>query len=529
MQRRQQNRDNRHECPFCADPVSDAAGILSIHRERRGPGEGQLHSFSRAEGVLVIACPLPLMRDVRVVNRVVGLETEYGALVHDAELSTEAWPARVKNYIFRQARAGALDLHYRDYEEPPGNGGFLLNGGRLYLDMGHIEYASPECVRLRDAVVYDLAGDALLLNALREMQACDHVSFIKNNIDHYTGATFGCHENYLMRRETQFTPPVLGTLLCFLATRQIYTGAGRIGQAHPLAFDFDLPPSATPVRFQISQRADHIVNDIYQWVQFNRAIINARDEPLADYRKFRRLHLLIGDSNMSPFATALKVGTTACILTLLEEDKFPRGLILQDAVVATREVSHQPDGPWPVELENGETAGALEIQWRFLEAAGKYLQGRDAEIDWLLESWGFVLDCFATNPDALIGGVDWITKRWLLEKFAEAESLSWDDPWLLSLDLEYHNIDPSRGLFFQVKAGKRITDWNQSVRIKNASYRPPANSRAAGRSQAVAWFRDSELPYVINWDSIAFGPQDILVMSDPFSTYASEVNAFLRR
>src|SRR6266480_3357259 len=327
--------------------------------------------------------------------------------------NSEVWPAKVKNYLFNKTRVGTIDLHYRDYEEPPGNGGFLLNGGRLYLDMGHIEYASPECVRMRDSVVYDLAGDALLLNALREMQACDHVSFIKNNIDHYTGATFGCHENYLMRRETQFTPPVLGTLLCFLATRQIYTGAGRIGQAHPLAFDFDLPPSATPVRFQISQRADHIVNDIYQWVQFNRAIINARDEPLADYRKFRRLHLLIGDSNMSPFASALKVGTTACILTLLEAD-------------------------------------------------GKYLQGRDAEIDWLLESWSFVLDSFATNSEALIGGVDWITKRWLLGKFAEAESLSWDDPWLLSLDLEYHNIDPSRGLFFQVKAGKRITDWNQS-------------------------------------------------------------------
>jgi proteasome accessory factor A len=479
--------------------------------------------------MLVSACSCSLMRDVRLVNRVVGLETEYGALVHDAELSTEAWPARVKNYIFRQARAGALDLHYRDYEEPPGNGGFLLNGGRLYLDMGHIEYASPECVRLRDAVVYDLAGDALLLNALREMQACDRVSFIKNNIDHYTGATFGCHENYLMRRETQFTPPVLGTLLCFLATRQIYTGAGRIGQAHPLAFDFDLPPSATPVRFQISQRADHIVNDIYQWVQFNRAIINARDEPLADYRKFRRLHLLIGDSNMSPFAAALKVGTTACILTLLEEDKFPRGLILQDAVVATREVSHQPDGPWLVELENGRTAGALDIQRRFLDAAAKYLQGRDAEIDWLLESWSFVLDSFATNLDALIGGIDWLTKRWLLQKFAEAESLEWDDPWLLSLDLEYHNIDPQRGLFFQVKAGKRITDWNQSVRIKNASYQPPANSRAAGRSQAVAHFRESDIPYVINWDSIASGPQDILVMSDPFSTYTSEVSAFLKR
>src|SRR5213594_4198076 len=465
------------------------------------------------------------------MDRIVGVETEYGCLLSEEEphVNSELWPAKVKNYLFRKADAGTIDLHYRDYEEPPGNGGFLLNGGRLYLDMGHIEYASPECLHLHDVAAYELAGDDLLQSSLVALGAEDRVSFIKNNVDHHTGATFGCHENYLMKREAQFTPPILGTLLTFLATRQIFTGAGRVGQSNPLAFDFEPPQSEAQVNFQLSQRADHIVNDIYQWVQFNRAIINARDEPLADYRKYRRLHLLIGDSNMSPFASALKVGTTACILTLLEEDKFPRGLILQDAVVATREVSHQPDGPWPVELENGETAGALEIQWRFLEAAGKYLQGRDAEIDWLLESWSFVLDSFATNPDALIGGVDWITKRWLLEKFAEAESLSWDDPWLLSLDLEYHNIDPSRGLFFQVKAGKRITDWNQSVRIKNASYRPPTNSRAAGRSQAVAWFRDSELPYVINWDSIASGPQDILVMSDPFSTYTSEVSAFLRR
>jgi len=169
------------------------------------------------------------------VNRVVGLETEYGALVHDAELSTEAWPARVKNYIFRQARAGALDLHYRDYEEPPGNGGFLLNGGRLYLDMGHIEYASPECRQLRDVVAYDLAGDQLLQSALDSLGANSNVSFIKNNIDHHTGATFGCHENYLMKREAQFTPAALGALLAFLATRQIFTGAGRVGQANPLA------------------------------------------------------------------------------------------------------------------------------------------------------------------------------------------------------------------------------------------------------------------------------------------------------
>src|SRR5712664_4594391 len=136
----------------------------------------------------------------------------------------------------------------------------------------------------------------------------------------------------MMRREAQFTPTILGTLLTFLATRQIFTGAGRVGQANPLAFDFEPPQAETPVAFQLSQRADHIVNDIYQWVQFNRAIINARDEPLADYRKYRRLHLLIGDSNMSPFANALKIGTTACILTLLENGLLPNDLTLLDAV-----------------------------------------------------------------------------------------------------------------------------------------------------------------------------------------------------
>jgi proteasome accessory factor A len=226
-----------------------------------------------------------------------------------------------------QADAGTIDLHYRDYEEPPGNGGFLLNGGRLYLDMGHIEYASPECLHLHDLVTYELAGDDLLQSALIALGAEDRVSFIKNNVDHHTGATFGCHENYLMRREAQFTPPILGTLLTFLATRQIFTGAGRVGQSNPLAFDFEPPQPEGQVNFQLSQRADHIVNDIYQWVQFNRAIINARDEPLADYRKYRRLHLLIGDSNMSEYAMA-EDGTTArliCSKTHRAKESGPDG------------------------------------------------------------------------------------------------------------------------------------------------------------------------------------------------------------
>src|SRR6186713_1374391 len=298
------------------------------------------------------------------MDRVVGIETEYGCLLSEDEphVNSELWPAKVKNYLFRKADAGTIDLHYRDYEEPPGNGGFLLNGGRLYLDMGHIEYASPECLHLHDLVTYELAGDDLLQSALAGLGGAGRVSFIKNNVDHHTGATFGCHENYLMRREAQFTPPVLGTLLTFLATRQIFTGAGRVGQSNPLAFDFELPQEEAQVDFQISQRADHIVNDIYQWVQFNRAIINARDEPLADYRKYRRLHLLIGDSNMSPFANALKVGTTALILTLLEEGNLPDDVILLDAVLATRQISHEGTGSALVELDDGRMRPAIEIQ-----------------------------------------------------------------------------------------------------------------------------------------------------------------------
>ncbi|HWX17710.1 MAG TPA: proteasome accessory factor PafA2 family protein [Chthoniobacterales bacterium] len=468
------------------------------------------------------------------MDRIVGIETEYGCLLSEEEphVNSEVWPAKVKNYLFRSAQAGTIDLHYRDYEEPPGNGGFLLNGGRLYLDMGHIEYASPECLHLRDLVAYDLAGDDLLQSSLAALGAASRVSFIKNNVDHHTGATFGCHENYLMKREAQFTPPILGTLLTFLATRQVFTGAGRVGQANPLAFDFEPPPQEKQVNFQLSQRADHIVNDIYQWVQFNRAIINARDEPLADYRKYRRLHLLIGDSNMSPFATALKIGTTACVLSLLEEGRLPRNLVLTDAVQSTRDISRDSTGRWIVDLENGKTIGALDVQWQFYDLAQKHLRETapkafGAETDWLLESWSFVLEALEQNPQSLIGGVDWITKKWLLETFIESEGLTWDDPWLQSVDLEYHNIDPARGLFFGVTPGKRIGEWNNSVRRSDATRTPPSNTRASGRARAVASFQQRNQSYVINWDSIACDSRDFLVMGDPFKTYNEEVAKFL--
>ena len=465
------------------------------------------------------------------MNRIVGIETEYGCLVSDEKASggTDAWPTRIKNYLFKKANVGSIDLHYRDYEEPPGNGGFLLNGGRLYLDMGHLEYSSPECLDLRDMVAFDCAGDALLQSGLDALGVSEQVSFLKNNIDHYTGATFGCHENYLMKRAAQFTPQSLGSLLAFLATRQIFTGAGRVGQANPLAFDFELPRTETPVDFQISQRADHIVNDIYQWVQFNRAIINARDEPLADYRKYRRLHLLIGDSNMSPFATALKVGTTACVLTLLEENLMPYDIILHDAVQATREISRDQSQRWVIRLENGQTCDALDIQYTFLKLAQKHLVGTDEETDWLIERWAFTLDAIRSKPEALIGGVDWISKKYLLDAFRQEENLTWQDPWLQSLDLEYHNINPAKGLFFALTPAKAIGEFNAGVRSEAAMRQPPANTRARGRSVAVSHFQKSNHSYVINWDSISCENQSHFPMGDPFQDYEKPVQKFLQR
>jgi proteasome accessory factor A len=462
------------------------------------------------------------------MNRVVGIETEYGCLVSGDPLQgPEAWPARVKNHLFKKAKAGVIDLHYRDYEEPPGNGGFLLNGGRLYIDMGHLEYSSPECRTVEDSVAFDLAGDQLLQAGLDALGVSDEVAFIKNNVDHHTGATFGCHENYLMKRELQFSPRLLGTLLSFLATRQLFTGAGRVGQASPLAFDFELAPNPEAVPFQLSQRADHIVNDIYQWVQFNRAIINARDEPLADFRKYRRLHLLIGDSNMSPFATALKVGTTALILTLLEEGNLPEDVILLDAVLATRQISHEGTGHASVQLEDGRTRSALDIQHEFLAHSTHALSGRDAETDWILESWAFTLDALGNKPELLIGGVDWISKKWLLETFRENEGLSWQDPWLQSLDLEYHNINPAKGLFFALTPAKGIGEFNQRVRRPEAMAQPPADTRAHGRGLAVSLFQQRKLPYVINWDGISLETASSLPMPDPFDTYATEIRTLL--
>jgi len=459
-------------------------------------------------------------------DRIFGIETEFGCLPPDSDpfLSPDFISVKSKDCVFYREGLGIVDIHYRGRDEPPGNGGFLFNGGRLYIDMGHVEYATPECSGLFDLVAADRAGEIMVQRALDYVDPSGRASFIKNNVDHYTGATFGCHENYLVRRDVPFSQVLLPAMLPFFVTRQIFAGSGRVG-CHTDIFEYGNEEDEG-VTYQISQRADHIVTEIYQWIQFSRAIINTRDEPLADWGQFRRLHLLVGDSNMSEYATALKVGTTALILQLLEEGIIPE-IALLNAVDAIRDISRDLTYRWEVQLEDGRYSTATEVQRHYLDLAERYMRGRDEESDWVLDEWRFVLDGLVHDPGSLIDRVDWVAKKWLLEQFIESEGLDWRDPWLQSLDLEYHNLNPDKGLYFDLFRRGRMKRVVDDERVNKAIANPPANTRAWARSHVMRALTEQKARYVIDWDSIYVEDEKYLNLDDPFRIYESESEDFI--
>jgi proteasome accessory factor A len=492
-----------------------------------------------------------------MLNRIFGLETEYGLLINqDRPEHSPSWLAhRIRDHIFHIQQRGVLDLHHRGHDEPPGNGGFLTNAGRIYLDMGHLEFASPECNTLTDLVASDRAGDRILQSALQDLGLADTVSLIRNNFDHETDATFGSHENYLVTRQFPFSRRGLNPLVTFLVTRQIFTGAGRIGTAGPqdrwLQMDrLIVPRSAVRsfrdqpmLHFQISQRADHIINDFFEWVQQNRAIVNTRDEPLADPNQFRRIHLLLGDSNMAEVATALKMGTTGLVLQLIEEGQAPRGLDMHEPVEVLQEISQDQERQWLVTLASGKTISAIDIQERFLEAAQEHCKGQDEETDWVLEQWEAVLTDLRGDYAKLVGRVDWATKLWLLETFREAEKVEWDDPMLKSLDLEYHNLHPDKGLYFGLLDEGRAPRLTTDKAVELAQEHPPRNTRAFGRGELIRHLlacgppAEPEQPrteerflpaYVINWAVFQLRGRLPFPMPDPFKTYVNEVRSHLK-
>ncbi len=501
-------------------------------------------------------------------SRIYGIETEYGLLIKDADFKLDPVQVaiRIKDHIFKSSKLGVLDQHYRANDEPPENGGFLLNAGRIYLDMGHLEYASPECFTLTDLVTYDRAGDTLIQDAVEELGWRDSIGIIKNNVDLETNATFGCHENYLVGRGFPFDEREnLKLLSSFLVTRQIYCGAGRIGACNPHPFrDWEgtsggsISTVATQhkgnqkskkgslgikqegmspedlqdnVNFQISQRADHIPNEFYRWVQYNRAIVNTRDEPLADPSKYRRIHLLVGDSNMSEFATAMKMGTTTLILELMEQGIANSDWILAESVEAMRSISRDQNFKWELTLRNGRHTTALELQIDMMQTAKKHLAGMNQETDWIISEWDLLLNDIPKGPEALIGRVDWATKYWMLSEFRKEENLDWHDPWLKSLDLEYHNINKDSGLYWSLErtgdAGRKTNDGA----IEYAKTSPPRGTRADGRGEFVKILMglDSKPLYLIDWIGFRLGRnEEPFLMLDPFISYKDKIKEKMR-
>ena len=376
----------------------------------------------------------------------------------------------------------------------------LGNGARLYNDHTHPEYSTAECLTLADLVAQDRAGEAILRHCARRRSALRGrgvVRLYKNNTD-FDGHSYGCHENYLLPRSIPFDD-VIAALLPFLVTRQIYAGAGKVG--------VETDSRTDPGLYQLAQRSDFFEVIASVDTMTRRPLVNTRDEPHADAARYRRLHIIIGDANLCEWATALKVGALRLVLDLLMAGKAPR-LVLADPVGAVKAISRDPRRRWEVELEDRRPTTAIEIQRAYLERSRQLAAGRDAETDWVLREWGFALDALGSDPTRLTGRCDWVTKKWLLDAFAEAEGLDWGDPghraWLQSQDLEYHNVDPGEGLFLLLERseGGPVFRLSDGAAIDRALVEPPERTRARFRGRAVEKFGTAVRS--LNWDSIEF-------------------------
>lgn len=474
-------------------------------------------------------------------ERIVGVETEFGCLVSDPSLGTpESAVDTVKDVLFYDQRIGAIDLHARDdVFEPAASGGFLLNGGRMYIDAvgSHLEYATAECRDLKTLIANDRAGQRLIVRALRASGLEEDVRFYNNSVDHFGGHTFGCHENYLVRAGDDFLSHAPPLLYPFLVTRQIYAGVGRVG-GHILTAGLGRPTYqemvdnpidyiwvsqvygvvADPrVPFQLSQRADHILKTMAGRVRFNRAIINPKWEHYYSHDGMQRLHLLFGESNQNEYAYALKVGTTLLVLRLLEERRVPEELELSEPLQALRDVSRDQDYRWLVELRDGTTIGAVDLQRRYLALAQDY-RGQDDETDWVLAEWESVLDGLERDPLQLDDRLDWVAKLKVVDEYRTEEGLPWGHDALHSVDLEYHNIHPEQSLFHALRDMGRTRNVVDELDILDAMTEPPANTRARVRAGYVKQVLSGKGRrfYAFDWNAVAIGKDTFLDLDDPF-------------
>ena len=403
-------------------------------------------------------------------RRIFGLENEYGVtctLRGQRRLS----PDEVARYLFRRVVSWGRSSNV-----------FLQNGARLYLDVGsHPEYATPECDSIHDLVVHDKAGERILEQLLTsaENRLADEgikgdIYLFKNNTDS-AGNSYGCHENYLTGR-TEDLAHYTNALIPFLVTRQIYAGAGKVLQ------------TARGAMFCISQRAEHIWEGTSSATTRSRPIINTRDEPHADAEKYRRLHVIVGDSNMSEYATFLKVGTTAILLRMLEEPNvIMRDMTLENPIRAIREISHDMTCTRKVRLANGREATALEIQSEYLTRALRYAERRDLSPleKQALGMWEKSLTTIEKDPLGQDREADWVIKYKLIEAFRERHSLEPTDPRVSLLDLQYHDINRKRGVFYRMQDRGFVERICGDAEIDEAIETPPQTTRARLRGEFI--------------------------------------------
>lgn len=478
------------------------------------------------------------------VHKVCGIETEYG--IHatgPAELNPiAASSVLINSYVSRLQRRVGWDFE----DESPGNDarGFaregavppevethlvnavLTNGARYYVDHAHPEFSTPECLDATEVVLYDKAGEAILASSMTAAGAVlgpgQSIVVYKNNSDG-KGNSYGTHENYLMDRQVPFER-IARHIMAHLVSRQIYTGAGKVGTEAAGV-------SGAGVEYQLTQRAEFFEEEVGLETTLKRPIVNTRDEPHADAARYRRLHVIVGDANLAEVATYLKVGVTAIVLAMVEDDWLAGAeLRLASPVQALRQVSYDISLSEPLQLDDGSTMTALDVQWELLDRARKYGEehglecvGRDGGA--ILARWEATLHALETDPMSLSAQLDWVAKLKLLEAYRERHGLGWDDHRLAALDLQYHDVRPGKSLFARLDT-EHLVDPRQ---VTAATTEPPRGTRAYFRGRCLAQWSDSIA--AANWDSLVFDlgadPLRRVPMMDPLRGTAAHVDSLL--
>lgn len=447
-------------------------------------------------------------------RRIFGIENEYGvtcALRGHRRLS----PDEVARYLFRRVVSWGRSSNV-----------FLVNGARLYLDVGsHPEYATPECDSVYDLVAHDKAGERILETLiesaeqrLREEGIQGDIYLFKNNTDS-AGNSYGCHENYLTSRRDDFSE-YAEVLIPFLVSRQIYAGAGKVLQ------------TARGATYCMSQRAEHIWEGVSSATTRSRPIINTRDEPHADAERYRRLHVIVGDSNMSEYATFLKTGATSILLRMLEDPSVAlRDMTLDNPIRAIREISHDPTCTRRIRLASGREVSALEIQSEYLDRALKYADSRELEPQdkQALQMWEHCLVQIAKDPLGLTRECDWVMKHHLIEAYRERHGLGLGDSRVALLDLQYHDVNRSRSLFYRMQNRGLAERMCVDDEISHAVEHPPATTRARLRGEFIRRAKERKRDYTVDWVHLKLNDQAqrTVLCKDPFRAHDERVEKLI--